>query len=285
MSRSTFLSASSPRPVSTTRGGVQYFSLNVKNDQGANVGVRQRSILDDNFFVYVPDIPTIFGARYGAYLDQSVSFGSTGTNAGTATNFGLVNTVISPVNLSWDLGHGFYASAGFTFYPPGPNYHTTDGNHINRPQSSFEPGFGLSYLANGLNLTIHPLLDFNTVDPANGYLSGSVFVMDFSGTYKYQKFEFGGAGTIVAQFSDDKQHGVTVGSVPGVRGYGNRAQGVNLGPLLGYDLGVATARVYYTRAVYGRNIATDDRFYFRLDFPVGGQRTARAPATDSEGAR
>ena len=81
------------------------FDLNVKNDQGQNAGVR---VLDPSFnqtLLYVPDLPKIFVVTYAAFITQGIRAPSTSIpGEGSFSNFGLVNMVISPLNLSWNLG-------------------------------------------------------------------------------------------------------------------------------------------------------------------------------------
>jgi hypothetical protein len=77
------------------------FDLNVKNDQGQNTGVRVSDPSFNQTLLYVPDLPKIFGATYGAFITQGIRAPSTSIpEEGTFSNFGLVNTVISPLNLS-----------------------------------------------------------------------------------------------------------------------------------------------------------------------------------------
>jgi hypothetical protein len=76
------------------------FDMNVKNDQGQNTGVHVLDPSTNEEFLYIPDIPPIAGATYGALIVQGIRGPSTSIPAsGTFSNFGLVNTVISPFNL------------------------------------------------------------------------------------------------------------------------------------------------------------------------------------------
>ena len=73
--------------------------MNVKNDQGQNTGIPVLDPSTNEVLLYVPDIPKIFGATYGALIIQGIRAPSTSISGeGTFSNFGLANTVISPPN-------------------------------------------------------------------------------------------------------------------------------------------------------------------------------------------
>jgi hypothetical protein len=71
------------------------FDMNVKNDQGQNTGIHVLDPSTNEVLLYIPDIPKIFGATYGAVIIQGIRAPSTFIpGEGTFSNFGLVNTVI-----------------------------------------------------------------------------------------------------------------------------------------------------------------------------------------------
>jgi hypothetical protein len=260
------------------------FDMNVKNNQGQNTGIHVLDPSTNEALLYVPDIPKIFGATYGALIIQGIRAPSTSIpREGTFSNFGLVNTVISPLNLSWDLDKGFFASVGLTTYSPAFNYKVTAIQNTSRNYATLEPSLGLSYLGDGWNLTVHPLFDFNFTNPANGYKSGVLFIMDYTALHKFGNFEAGAGGTLTAQVSNDTIHGKAVAAVPGGNGYGNRAQNFTLGPVVGYDFGTVALTAYYNRSVYARNVAAGNNFWFRFVVPLIS--TAPAKATGLAGPR
>jgi hypothetical protein len=245
------------------------FSMNVKNDQGQNTGVRVQDPSTNEELLYVPDIPPIFGATYGALVIQAIRGPSTSIpETGTFSNLGLVNTVISPLNLSWNLHNGFFVSVALTTYGPAYHYQVTAVQNTSRNYATIEPAVGISYLANGWNLTVHPLLDFNSTNPANGYRSGTLFMMDYTALRKFGNFEVGLGGTLTTQISDDAIQGTPVPAVPGINGYGNRAENLTIGPVFHYDFGKLGMTAYYTASVDARNIAAGNNFWLRLDVPL-----------------
>jgi hypothetical protein len=168
-----------------------FFDLQVKNQNGASLGIPIRDSQLVNELTYVPALPQILGATYGAFIVQPVRLLSVGLPNGTASAFGTVNTLISPLNLSWNLQNGLFVSFGLTFYPPGETYNVANAVQVSRNYFTFEPGIGISYLANAWNITLHPVFDINATNPVNGYKSGNVFVMDYSISHKIGAFEIG----------------------------------------------------------------------------------------------
>jgi hypothetical protein len=245
------------------------FTMSAKNAQGQGTGIR---VLDPSLnegLLYVPDIPLIAGATYGALVVQGIRAPCTSIpGSGTFSNFGLVNSVISPLNLSWNLHNGFFVSLALTTYSP--SYHNQPAaiQNTSRNYATIEPAIGISYLANGWNLSIHPLVDANFINPATGYKSGTLFMMDYTALRKFGKFEAGLGGTVTEQISNDTIHGISVASVPGINGYGNRAQNLTTGPVIGYDFGKVALTAYYNTSVRARNMAAGNNFWFRLDMPL-----------------
>lgn len=258
-----------PPPGLYFSSGNAVFSMDVKNDQGQNTGVHVQDPSTNDELLYVPDIPLIFGATYGALIVQSIRSPNTSIpDAGTFSNLGLVNTVISPLNLSWNLHNGFFVSVALTTYSPAYHYQVAAVQNTGRNYATIEPGIGISYLANGWNLSAHPLFDFNFANPANGYRSGTLFMMDYTALRKIGNFEAGLGGTLTTQISDDVIHGTPVPAVPGINGYGNRAENVTIGPVFHYDFGKVALTAYWTASVYARNTAAGNNFWLRLDLPL-----------------
>jgi len=247
----------------------QFFQMHSKNDQGNDSGPRVYDVIVSKWLIWVPDMPKILGATYGAFVIQPIVGASTGIPwQGSSSNFGLMNTVISPFNLSWNLQNGVFFSIGLTTYGPSANYHTASVAPVNRNYESLEPRLGFSYLTDEWNLSIHPLFDINFTNTSNGYRSGTLFMMDYTALRKFGKFEIGVGGTWTTQFTNDTINGRPVQAVAGVNGYGNRAQNFTIGPVVGYDLGAIKITAYYNQSVYARNIAAGNNFWLRCEIPL-----------------
>jgi hypothetical protein len=267
-----------------------FFSMHVYDQSGQSTGIVIRDYEDVVELLYVPDIPQFLGATYGASIVQPIRAVSIGLphpipNSGTYNSFGIVDTVINPLTLSWNLQVGLFVSFSAIFYPPDGTYSSANVANVGRHYFTFEPGFGISYLAGGWNITLHPVLDFSATNPANGYRSGNVFEMDYTFAHTFGAFNFGVGGTLTTQFTNDTLNGVTLANIPGVHGYGNRASEFSVGPVFGYDFGPVTLTAYYTRDVYVRNYAGGNKFYARLNFPFSSTAPAKAEAAHSSGPR
>ncbi len=246
---------------------VIYFDMTVRNQNGAPTGVTIHDFNEVNQLLWVPKIPEIFGATYGAFIVQPLRDVGVITPGGTFSAAGAVNTVISPLNLSWNLHNGFFFSASLTLYPADGTYHVSKPVNVSRNYSTAEPGFAVSYLADGWSVTLHPVFDINSPNLANGYRSGNVLVADYTVMHKLGAFELGLGGTLTQQFTNDAIHGITVAAIPGVNGYGNRAAQLDMGPAATYDFGPAKLRAYYVHDIYAFNNPGGDRFYLWLDVP------------------
>jgi hypothetical protein len=245
------------------------FDLNVKNAEGQSIGVRAVEPLMSPQLTYIPDIPKIFGATYGMFIGQPVGVPITSApGLGTLTNVGTVNTVISPLNLAWNLGGGFFVNCGVTTYGPAFTYRVGSIENTSRNYATIEPGVGLTYLNGGWNISIHPIVDLNFVNPADGYESGDLFMMDYTALRSFGKFEVGLGGTLTAQFSNDSINGIPVAAVPGINGYGNRAEQLTIGPIVGYDFGKFALTAYAVTSIYARNTAGGDYYWLRFDIPI-----------------
>lgn len=245
-----------------------YFDLQVKNAQGQSTGVTLHDLAQSAQFIWVPQMPLILGANYGAFVVFPFQGLTANTPGGDFSAAGMTNTVVSPLNLSWNLQNGIFVSFGTSLYPTNGTYHRNEPVNIARNYFTFEPDLAISYLANGWNASLHTAWDFNAKNQANGYQSGIVLVADYYVMHKFDKFEFGFGGTLTQQFTNDTINGVTVPAVPGVHGYGNRAAQFNIGPTMTYDFGLAKARLYYLQDVYAYNTGGGGRVYLGFDVPL-----------------
>jgi hypothetical protein len=73
---------------------------------------------------------------------------------------------------------------------------------------------------------------------------------------------------LTEQLTNDAVNGVPVAAVPGINGYGNRAEQLTIGPIVGYDFGKVALTAYATTSVYTRNIAGGNYFWLRFDLPI-----------------
>jgi hypothetical protein len=264
-----------PPPGFVLSTAVVYFDMTVRNQNGAPTGAAIHDFNEVNQLLWVPKIPEILGATYGAFIVEPLRDVGVSTPGGTFVSSGAVNTVISPLNLSWNLHNGFFVSAGLTLYPADGTYKVANPVNVSRNYFTAEPGFAVSYLADDWNVTLHLVFDINSPNLANGYRSGDVLVADYTALRKFGAFEFGLGGTLTQQLTNDTIHGVTVAAIPGVNGYGNRAAQLDIGPAATYDFGSAKLRAYYVHDIYAFNNPGGDRFYLWLDVRLATDASAK----------
>jgi hypothetical protein len=217
-------------------------------------------------FLWVPDT-TILGATYSALVNQGMitkTLSHIPPHNLTRTQTGLVNTVISPVNLSWSLPADFYVSGRFAVQLPDGQYNRDDLVNIANNFWAFEPNVGISYLKGGLDLSVRLLYDIvteNTDSNARGsagghYQSGNVFTGEFSATQSFGSWRFGLTGYGVAQTNDDSARGHLLKETEASR--------VGLGPIVEYNNKWVGINLYYIRDVQWNRAFGGDNFFFKV---------------------
>jgi hypothetical protein len=175
----------------------------------------------------------------------------------------VANTVWQPINLSWNLGRGWFVSAAFSFMAPdGSQWAGTP----NPDYWSFEPGWAISYLDKDWILSANMGYSMNTASrgnccsggsgvfalagqptAGNGYVSGNQFYLDATALYKIGKWQFGPVGYLDLQTTNDRPGaGVTCAALAGTIAHCGLAQQLALGGLVGYDFGPVTLQAWAT---------------------------------------
>ena len=181
-----------------------------------------------------------------------------------ATGYTTANTLWNPIALSWNLGGGWFVSAGFNFTgPDGTKYVGTP----NPDYWTFEPTFAVSYLANNWNLTANFFYDINT--KSNGtccagatVTSGDALYGDFHALYKFGKWSLGPVGYFEVQTTSDL--GCPVAAVCG------NLSNVAVGGLVGYDFGPVDLQLWVTDSVARSNAIDGLNVWTRLGFRIWG---------------
>jgi hypothetical protein len=202
---------------------------------------------------------SFLGANYSASLVQAFYVWSGCINTpnlgcGGAAPIGIggmvyTNTYIQPINLSWNLGGGWFGAIGFAFTPP-------DGTRqIGTPNPdywTFEPSLAISYLANNWVLSANFFYDINTQSAGvccsadSTITSGNLLYGDLTAVYKFGKWELGPVGYFEVQTTSDTGAGCLAGLC------GNH-ETVALGGLVGYDFGPVDLQVWVTDNLVGTN--------------------------------
>ncbi len=190
-------------------------------------------------------------------------FSSTAPGAVVAAGYNMANTTWNPIDLSWNLGGGWFVSLGFNFMgPDGTRY----VGSTNPDYWTFEPTFAAAYLANNWNLAANFFYDINTKSGGRvlgaGFggpvTSGNALYGDFHALYKLGKWSFGPVGYFEEQTTQDS--GCPTPAVCGM------LSNVAVGGLVGYDFGPVDLQMWITDSVARNNAIDGLNFWSRLGF-------------------
>ena len=214
--------------------------------------------------LWVPDFK-LLGARYGAFVNQVVvaqSISNLPPSRKTESSSGLLNTVISPLNLAWTLPSDLYVSARFAFYLPNGQYDHDSLVNVANNFWTLEPNVGISYLKDGFDLSLHLVYDIMTENglAARGnvhgkYLSGNIFTADYSVSQAFGKWRVGVTGYGVQQTNNDSAGGRALPDT--------QISKVGIGPLIEYNTRWIGINAYYIRDVVWKRTFGGDNFYLR----------------------
>jgi hypothetical protein len=235
---------------------------------------------------------TIFGANYSASVVEAFYVfvacgGGTGTgNAGggcggsspiASGGFVYTNTFFQPINLSWNLGGGWFVATAFSFTAP-------DGTRLsgtpNPDYWTFEPSIAISYLSNNWVASWNNFYDINTKSQGiccasnSTITSGNAIYGDLTALYKFGKWSIGPVGYYEIQTTADT--GTCTGS-PGVKRCGS-FQIAGAGALVGYDFGPIDLQVWMTDSFLGHDTgqgAGGLNVWSRIGFKIWGPDAPR----------
>lgn len=181
----------------------------------------------------------LLGAQYAVMLTQPFAWRNEshvpGVPGTTATGTAFFNTIITPVALSWDLGHGWFLGSSATVYLPDGTRSYLDGQPTPHNYANdfwtLEPNLAVSYLADGWDVTVNNVFDFNTTNPRTHYRSGDGYYADFTAAKSVGLWTFGVVGNYSRQLTDDTRNGAEVGDS------GHRFEHLLAGPLVAYQAG------------------------------------------------
>jgi hypothetical protein len=226
------------------------------------------------------------GATYGAAIVQGFYSGSgeSSINPPFATSSlsgpEIANTTFTPIDLSWNLGHGWFTSLALTVVgPDGSQWASTAGDlDLNPDFWTIAPGFAISYLdANWLasanfryDIQVSPSRGvtmgtlFGPPGYANGFVSGNELFGDLTVLYKVGKWSFGPVGYFEAQTTADKPGG-GVPCTPGICGYQSQ---VAIGGLVWYDFGPVSVQAWFDDTVECANAICGIDVWGRMSFRI-----------------
>ena len=177
----------------------------------------------------------------------------------TGGGFVVANPLWTPINLSWKLGGGWFASVGFNFIAPiGSRYTGTP----NPDYWTLEPTFAVSYLANNWNASANFFYDFNTASTGpccllganplgNTWNHGDLLYGDLYALYKFGKWSIGPVAYFEVQTTADSVSGPGGAAICAV--FCGYYSNVGVGGLVGYDFGPVDLQVWVTDVVEAAN--------------------------------
>jgi hypothetical protein len=245
----------------------------------------------------------IFGADYGAAVVQGFYFAMSNTSvnppfAGSGvTSPELANTTFTPISLSWNLSHGFFAAVALNIVgPDGSRWASTPAAaDLNPDYWTIAPGFAISYLDANWLLSANMRYDISTASPGttmlasgvflsaaakNGFVTGNELFVDFTALYKVGKWSFGPVGYIEAQTTADRPGGGqpctnAAGPAAGASICGWDQQG-DLGFLIGYDFGPVAVQVWADDTLWSHdNIGYGWDVWGRMSFRIWAPEAAK----------
>jgi hypothetical protein len=163
------------------------------------------------------------------------------------SSYVTANTFWSPLNLSWNLGGGWFASVSFNFVAP-------DGTHtvgtVNPDYWTYEPAFAIAYLANNWNLAGNFFYDINgaskgTCCVTSTITTGNLLYGDLEALYKIGKWSLGPVGSFEVQTTAD--------TGCAIKAFCAKATAGTVGGLVGYDFGPVDLQFWATYQVAGTN--------------------------------
>jgi len=249
-----------PPPGFATFFGGTYNTTSATNGTGTKGEPQVTNYATFAGLLFNPEIK-ILGADYYAsavvaILDLTIDFGPAST---TTRSTGFASPGIKPIGLSWALPNNLFLETGLQIYFPIGQYDQRANLVAGDNYFTFQPDIGLTYLADGWNISGKLLYDFNTTNPATHYYSGQLFTAEFTAGKTIGKWTFGGGGYYWAQVSRDHNGGVPAGSLDAaVVGNGINPNGVDfgLGPYVSYSFGPITMSARALFDVYTRNTTT-----------------------------
>jgi hypothetical protein len=205
------------------------------------------------------------------------NYNGNGTGGGgnvLSGSYVFANTLWNPIVLSWNLGAGWFVSAGFNFVGP-------DGTHVagtvNPDYWTLEPTFAVAYLASSWNIAANFFYDINLASKGTCCIqstitSGNLLYGDLHALYKFGKWSVGPVGNFVVQTTSDS--GGSVGglncSTKGITVCA-KGSGVAVGGLVGYDFGPVDLQLWVVDYVEAQNYPTSPGsidIFTRLGFRI-----------------
>lgn len=262
--------AASPPPGIYIMNRLAWYDATLRNDDGKyngqDVTVRSEAVQ----VTWVPGL-NILGADYKAFVnvplvDMRVTRTTPATGRpGSYHTSGLADPKVQPLDLSWNLGDGFFVGTGFGVYVPVGTYSSGANINIGQHFWTFEPSVAFTYLNHGWNASIHALYDVNTENPTNHYRSGDQVFVNTTLTYNLFGFDVGPVGYYQKQVNDDHNEGgrSTFGGTIAAP-----SEQYAVGGIVTTLIGPFRVSAFITRDIEARNTMSGDKYWFNVSVPL-----------------
>jgi len=248
-------------PGLTIGSHASYQDAQIVGDAGQPIGVRFNSPADALSIFWIPDWK-ILGGSYKTFviapfvgMEQTISAPAPPAQRGSSSRFAMANPRLQIMDLSWNLGEGFYVNGGFGVYFPIGQWEKNALINIGANFWTFEPNFAFSYYKDGWTASLQMAYGLNTTNPANGYYSGNQIFANATFMKMLFGFNIGPVAYWAKQVTPDVNNGgptvfggVTLppGELLGVGGTTSTLIGRNLSVQF-----MITQEVYSTNSVNG----------------------------------
>ncbi len=226
---------------------------------------------------------SFLGASYAAAVVQGFYLATAESSvnppfATSSVNAQLANTTFTPLDLSWNLGHGWFTALALNVIgPDGSQWPSTFASvDLNPDYWTFAPAFALSYLDANWLASANLRYDINTASrgvtmaapflagAGNGFVSGNELFGDLTALYKIGKWSIGPVGYFEAQTTADRP-GLGVACTPAICGYQSQ---IAVGALVGYDFGPVAVQTWFDQTVECKNAVCGLDVWARMSFRI-----------------
>jgi hypothetical protein len=238
---------------------------------------------------------TLWGGTYSASVVQAFYMFTTcaqpfsngfctGASPISSGGFVYTNTFWQPINLSWNLGNGWFVAPAFAVTTPNG---THEAGTPNPDYWTFEPSIAISYLGNNWVASGNFFYDINTKSAGvccsqdSTITSGNYVYGDLTAVYKIGKWTIGPVGYFEFQTTNDSGAGCSVISpATGVPVCGVKVGKAAAGALAGYDFGPVSFQVWFTDQFWAQNSPVGPGnfdVWMRLGFKIWGPEEPARP--------
>ncbi|PWC18039.1 hypothetical protein DDT52_15330 [Brenneria roseae subsp. roseae] len=224
----------------------------------------------------------VLGARYGLSIVQPYRVIHARTNDGLSESKdrydGLLNTTITPVMLSWDLGRGLFVGFGagiglrngkFEYqYSEAAGRNVMLGNSTANNFYIFQPNLAISYLRDDWAFTLNNIFNINTRNKTTEYQTGHLYYLDATASRTVDNWTLGVIGNYTRQIGDDKIKGQKIAAISGFYSQGKRTEYAAIGPMVSYNFGAFSVSGRALIALFAKNDVDMSIFHLGITIPL-----------------